>query len=211
MGFERRTQVILASLLVLLLAGCAPAFRPVRNPAQRLDLYGFSILPPQGSGWLRDESGSGAGRVMFGKALARGPLPTLIAIASAAIPPEISANDADELRQALERLTWERFRVVQGRYFLKQYDPAVDRSLAAECVRYDQLQEERNNPSPALRGKDLEIRVWGFDCLHPANRRLMIKVYCSLRTELGSAFVLDAGTQQEAEGFLRSLMFRALP
>ena len=198
------------ALLSLLLAGCAPALRPIRNPDQRIDLYGFSILPPQGSGWLMHESGSGSRGVMFGKAFAQGPVPTLLAMASAAdVPPEITAADADGLRQAMERLIWERFRVVQERYFLKQYNPTVDRSPGAECIRYDLLQEETNNP--ALKGKDLEIRVRGLDCLHPANRRLMIKIYYSLRTERGSTFVLDAATQQEAEAFLRSLSFRALP
>lgn len=208
MRIPGRCQAVLG-LLAILLVGCAPVFRPV-SPGQRMNLHGFSILPPQGSGWLMAESDSGPRRAMFGKAFGRGPLPTLVAVASAAdMPPEITARDADELRQAMERLTWEQSRVLQGRYVLKQYSPTVDRSPGAECIRYDLLQEETNNP--ALRGRILEIRVSGLDCLHPANRRLMIKVYYSLRTERGSAFLLDPGTQQELEAFLRSLSFRALP
>src|SRR5262245_45011675 len=203
MRIGRRCWTMLA-ILFLLLTGCAPAFRPVRNPGRRMDLYGFSVLSPQGSGWFVGERGSDPRGVMFGKALVKGPVPTLVAIASAAdVPSEIIARDADELRTVMERLMWERYRVVNGQYFLRQYNASVDRSPGAECIRYDLLQDERTNP--VLKGKDLEIRVWGLNCLHPANPRLMIKVYYSLRTERGSAFVLDAGTQQEAEAFVHSL------
>jgi hypothetical protein len=55
--------------------------------------------------------------VIFGKPLAAGPLPTLLVVASAAdVPGEITARDADELREAMERWLWRKFRVVQGRW-----------------------------------------------------------------------------------------------
>src|SRR5262245_18260184 len=96
MRIGRRHRVALA-VLALALAGCAPAFRPVGNPGQRMDLYGFSILPPQGPGWLVDQGASGPRSVAFGKALAKGAVPvTLVATASAAeVPPEITARDAE--------------------------------------------------------------------------------------------------------------------
>lgn len=47
------------TLVALLAAGCAtpapprdPRVRPVENLAERLVFQGFSVLPPQGQGWL---------------------------------------------------------------------------------------------------------------------------------------------------------------
>jgi hypothetical protein len=49
-------RIISGFIVALALSGCAmPGFTPIRDPTARIESYGFSILPPQGSDWYRRE------------------------------------------------------------------------------------------------------------------------------------------------------------
>ncbi|MBI2535085.1 MAG: hypothetical protein HYW03_23135 [Deltaproteobacteria bacterium] len=164
-GKLRRAELQISALLLALglittaSAATAPALTPVRDPTQRLDLPGVSILPPKGENWfiapLPPKSDNPAVPLVgFVKRLGEKP-PTRAADArmvSARVTvydlrdPRMQAPAAfetataflDWLKQGAEKATGG---MVTGRQRLIEHDATLDESFGATCARYRRVTE----------------------------------------------------------------------
>jgi hypothetical protein len=93
-----------------------------------------------------------------------------------------------------------------GRFRILEYKQALDRSLGVDCVRPDVVYEERDNPRAP--GSVLVISVHGFMCRHPHVPTLGIILFYSERFVEGEQSLLTETLKQEAEAFLRSVVFK---
>lgn len=201
---------ILAGLASLVAAGCAgPTLTLVRDPAQRFQGPGFSVQAPPGGDWYvvpRTPS-----RIHFAKKVGTGPVPTVYAAAWVA-DVEARPTRAEGLVGFKER-TLEQLRRQEPDYLIVLRDLKVDRALGAECVSWEQEEEQRNHPNPALRSHVLVTTTRGLDCLHPLDRRRIVTIGYSERRVRGTASLLAPGQPVggEGEAFVRSIRFTPLP
>ena len=91
-------------------------------------------------------------------------------------------------------------------------DLKVDRALGAACVSWEQEEEQRNHPNPALRQYVLVTITRGVDCLHPLDPRRIVSIGYSERRVRGTPSLLGPGQPLEEEGgaFVRSVRFSPL-
>jgi len=226
LGKVRSTALKISGLLFalgLIAAGCAdtdPALTPIRDPTQRLDVPGLSILPPQGDNWFRasfpppPEELETVSLIWFVKKLQDAPpaRPEDARIVFAAVTArDLKGQRFDTPAQFLqfikgeEKLTGE---MVTRRSRLLGHEVVVDESLGATCVRYLRV-TEFTGESMQWRFRDaLFITASrGFFCLHPDRTRSMtIDVrYDQTYLKGQEPLPLDA----EVEPFLKSPMFTA--
>jgi hypothetical protein len=207
---RRVARWILAGLAGLVPAGCAgPMLTPVRDPAQRFDGPGFSVGAPPGDAWYVVPPAPG--RIHFAKKVGTGPVPTVYAAAWIARV-EARPTRAEDLGPFKMR-ELERVRRQEPDYVIVLRELRVDRTPGAECVRWEQEEEQRNHPNPALRGYVLVTTTRGFDCLHPLDQRHIVTVGYSERRIKGTPSLLAPGAPVggEGEAFLRSIRFVPLP
>jgi hypothetical protein len=203
-----RRPMVVRCLWGALVVGCGPTLVPVTDPTRRGELHGFSILPPPGDNWYVGYTAAGGRQVIYTKRQA--PLASVFVNASSFDLTEFSVTTAEELREGKEQMA-EKLRQTEGRVATVRYDAAVDRSPGAECVRYEVVQEERDNTNPALAKLVLEIRTRGFDCLHPYKPGLVVKMLGTGRFPKGSAPVPGETTQREIDAFMQSVTFGRIP
>lgn len=189
--------------------GCAagPQLNPVTNQTQRLEFEGFSILPPHGENWFSLPS---ARLKQLGPywiaSFYKMPAPrskghTITAWVRAGRLPIAIENRAEFLQNfpMVNFAKTERHRPV-----LVNISP--DRTLAADCVRYDGMTEDRGVP-----GHQGSVFIWdqhGFACLHPDLPNTFIEIqYSQRRPQADPPMSLEA----EGEPFLKSLAFNKLP
>jgi hypothetical protein len=79
----------------------------------------------------------------------------------------------------------------------------VDRTLGAECVRYDQLVEDTGVPQ--FPGARFTMRAQGLRCLHPQRSGYVVEAGYSQRLLHGQP---PLSIEAEAEPFVRSIVFR---
>jgi len=200
----------IAVLGTTIVAGCAgPALTKVHDPSQRFQGPGFSIGAPPGEAWYILPPAPG--RVHFAKMVGTAPVPTVLAAAWVA-DVDARPTGAEELVRFKQRSV-ERIQRVETAYTISLTEVEVDRSLGAECIRWVQQEEERNNPSPALRGLVLLTTTRGVDCLHPGNPRRIVTAGYSERRVKATPSLLASGqpVAGEGEAFLRSLRLTAAP
>lgn len=97
-------------------------------------------------------------------------------------------------------MTEERFRVISAK--TGPFGPQ-----GSYCAQYDTVNEERDNPGAP--GVVLEMTAHGFYCLD-ASSKFVINASYSERKPQGSESFLDDALKQEAEGFLKDVMFTPL-
>jgi hypothetical protein len=203
-------RVTIAGLGTLIAAGCAgPALTRVHDPAQRFQGPGFSIGAPPGAEWYILPAAPG--RIQFAKKVGTEPVPSVVAGAWAA---DVDARPAraEDLVRYKERSV-ERLQRVETAYVITLAEVGVDRTLGAECIRWVQQEEERNHPSPTLRGLVLLTTTRGVDCLHPVNPRRIVTAGYSERRVKTAPSLVAAGQPiaEEGEAFLRSLRLTTVP
>jgi hypothetical protein len=179
--------------------GCADiGFATVSDPSERVELRGFSVLPPTGPHWClaaRGETGVAYGKNAFGGRILQAvpsleeQIHTFVAMAYVAEVDGPRPADAEALRAFVE--TWLRSGglsqvqdpsgttvmsdkpVAATRFTVVQASVAVDSSLGASCVRASSLVEERDNPR--ARGAVLILEEPdNYVCLHPTSPRELI-------------------------------------
>ena len=200
------TRSILAGLAGLLTTGCAgPVLRPVQGPAQRFAGPGFSVEAPAGADWYVVPPEPG--RIHFTKKVGTGPVPTIYAGAW--------VTDVDQRPTRAEGLVpfkeraIEQVRGQERDYVIVLRDLKVNRAPGAECISWEQEEEQRNHPNPTLRPYVLVTTTRGFDCLHPLSPRRVVTFGYSERRISGTPSLLAPGqpVAEEGEAFLRSVQF----
>jgi hypothetical protein len=215
-------QVAGAGTFVALLAiGCAtpapprdPRVRPVENLAERLVFQGFSVLPPQGQGWLiipaGDEDPPRARTVVsLGKPLRerRTTRPEELHTGGARVlvldvqdtrfdSPEAYRRFVED--EAKRGLTGRRFRQIESRYAIEPEGPAP------LCVRHETVVED--SQVPGFRGAVFVLAARGLRCVHPHWPQYLVDVSYSQRMHRGQPFAL---LEPEGEPFIQSLRFTA--
>ena len=196
------------------------ALTPIRDPMQRLELPGLSVLPPKGDNWfitpLPPKSDNPAVPLMgFVKRLAEKP-PTRAAdarlIAARVIVYELrnprmqapavfesATAFVDWLKQGAERLSGG---MLTGRQRLIQQDATPDNSFGATCAQYRRVTELRGWGN--FQDSVFILTTRGWFCLHPHWPNYMIDTgYTQLHLKGEESVTLDA----EIEPFLRSPLF----
>lgn len=227
-GKLRRTALDISGLLFAIgliaaaSAATAPALTPVRDPTQRLDLPGLSILPPKGQNWfiapLPPKSDNPAVPLVgFVKRLGEKP-PTRAAdarLVSARVTvydlrdPRMQAPAAfetstaflDWLKQGAEKGTGG---MVTGRQRLIEHDATLDNSFGPTCARYGRVTELSGWGQ--FRESLFILTTRGWFCLHPHWPQYMIDAgYTQVHLKGEEPMLLDV----EIEPFLRSPLFTA--
>ncbi len=195
----------------------------VSSPTQRMEFrsWGYSLLPPQGNQWCIGGAGPRGTRFithpLFGKVIETRPSQAelrhtfgIMAIADE-VPKDAKVETAADLFTSVERLVLggqpkSRFKVVETRF-------VPDSSLGAECVRFDTVVEERDNPGApgvvlVLVNRD------NFLCRHPGSRTpTLIWIGASERYVQGTLtgpLLIDT-LRTEWEPSVRSLQFLPRP
>ncbi|MGH8284080.1 MAG: hypothetical protein ACRESE_09590 [Gammaproteobacteria bacterium] len=192
-----------ALLLTTTISGCAsrlsipPGAELVRQPAQRFDDAGFSIVPPPGDGWYGMRIG---GMITFGKVFS----PTHTFVVSIAIirVKNQFANPQGFLgfveRGKSKDTNPQRFTVLASNFGL---DPAV----GPDCVHYHRKAEDHG--APEAKGKTLILDVLGIACLHPDDPHRAVDIEYSERSVSGN---VTSSVYVEGQAFLSSLQFVSL-
>lgn len=200
-----------AGLVALaLLAGCAapPPFTQVTDSATPAVGAGFSVLPPGGANWVLGADPS-RDTLVFGKAdrerVRQGSSFVVSAVRTRARSPDVGS--AEGLRAEVD----ESIRTTSGRMKVlgSKTESYTDSVLGTDCVRFDTLIEERDNPK--VPGKVLLMTSYGKACRHPASAAHYVVLTCSERRPVDSAPLLDEALRGECARTLDSLRFRPLP
>jgi len=182
------------------------------NATRRFDFHSpdFSILPPQGEHWCIAHTN--ARGVQFVKNLLSGQVidappsgekvaHTFIA-AAIAIRTEEKIESTADLRGLFERLMFGA-KGYSTRYKLLESKTVADDSLGADCLRYDLVWEERDNPR--VPGVLLITTNEGYLCRHPHSVGL-IHIFYSERHPERMPSQLDP-LRREVEPFVKSVVF----
>jgi hypothetical protein len=227
-GKLRRTALDISGLLFAIgliaaaSAATAPALTPVRDPTQRLDLPGLSILPPKGQNWfiapLPPKSDNPAVPLVgFVKRLGEKP-PTRAAdarLVSARVTVydlrdsrmqapaafETSTAFLDWLKQGAEKSTGG---MVTGRQRLIEHEATLDDSFGTTCARYRRVTELSGWGQ--FQESVFMLTTRGWFCLHPHWPQYMIDAgYTQVHLKGEEPVLLEV----EIEPFLRSPLFTA--
>ena len=148
---------------------------PVGDATQRIELEsdGISIRPPTGGQWCIERGPRNVTfhtSPMLGKVLAAAPSKTqrlhsfVVTLGVFTAPENVKLDTPADLVAVAEYWT-------QGgdRFTVRHRQLTLDASLGADCVRYDLVGEERNNP---LAGGSVLIQVFrdNYICRHPRAR-----------------------------------------
>jgi hypothetical protein len=170
---------------------------------------GFSILPPQGNGWVAREGAAGEPLVLaaFSKSPSKqeagaGAPHTVVALAMIARYPNVPRHDRDDLLKylidTLRKELWgnERYKPVS-------FEASEDTSAGRYCIKWSYTVEDRGVPGFA--GEVFMFGGWGLRCAHPDEASLVVDVGYTQRFRQGGKWIAEFDT--EAESFLKSLHF----
>jgi YVTN family beta-propeller protein len=197
--------LVLASVL---LGACSSTggLTPVERPAKRMQLDGFSILPPGGEHWFTTPAGSrdATWRTVAGfvkQPPNQQPGASIWATANVAMLLDTPFRGPDQL---LEQLVRGREAELRGpRFRLLEFKPSAGPSPG--CRRYDAEAEDRgvaDFPSVVF-----ILAIHHTICLHPNIPTMAVNMAYSERRRQGQPATALAA---EGEPFLRSLEFAAL-
>ena len=169
------------------LGGGARLLAATGDLSRRVELAGVSVVPPPGPEWRPGPRGRTY--ASWGR---RAPADSTRTLVLTALVERIQIGGAvlGPVRtvEELERVERRRLRS-QGRYVTIESRIRPDRSLGAECVRVDAVQEQRDNPR--FPGMTMALSLHSIDCLHP----------------LGPGYVVALGY---SEGYAREPQERAV-
>ena len=194
---RRNGQWMLLCVSSVLAVSCgASQLTPVTDLTQRLEFHGFSILPPQGYNWFfsgKDSRGALFCRILKERHLERGH--TLIAWVVTKDVKKDEIGSQSKLREFVEKFLkpGHRFKLLKSRVIL----------AGSDCVRYNRVAEERENP--LFPDNVLILSARGIWCLHPDSRHLIHAGFSEryvkgVHQPLASSLIND-----EVELFLKSL------
>jgi hypothetical protein len=190
-------------MAIAVVAGCTASLVAVKDPTQRVEIDGLSVLPPAGQTWY--VASADARRVAFAR---RPPELPHTAVAIAFVEKiEIGGYVHAPIRNAQDLKEVEERRLQSDeRYTTIESSARVDTSRGADCVRIDAVQEVRDNPR--FPGVVLVLVSRVLDCLHPQSPGYMVSVGYSERYPKGQRTLFSAETlQSEGEAFIRSATF----
>lgn len=196
-------------------ADCASVRLPaltVSSPPVEFPLAGFAITPPQGEHWCVGDQDSTKGVIystsaLIGRRLESAPsVPTVantLGVAAITVDPgDWKVDTAEGLRAYAEF----RVREQPGRFRNLETHVSPESGFAAECVRMDQVAEERHNPR--MPSAVFIVVNWQVLCRHPDSPRRAILIGASERHLQGDPGprLLDLKKDQ-IDDFVRSLRF----
>lgn len=199
-SFLRLPSLFSIIALAILISGCAsaplipPGAVPVRQPAQRFDDAGFSVVPPPGDGWygMRID-----GMITFGKVFS----PTHTFAASIVVirvknqfaSPQDFLHFVDESKS--KGTDSQRFTVLVS-------DFALDSAIGPYCAKYHR--QAKDHESPVAPGETLILDIFGIACLHPDDPHRAVDIEYSERSVAGN---VTSAVYAEGQAFLSSLRF----
>jgi hypothetical protein len=205
----RRSIIGIAMFLVL--AGCATTARfPIRDTTVRIDSYGFSILPPQETGWYRLEdlhfrgtdvvvmgkqSGSKTHTVVVFIRRQKEFDPALVGFSEYATNQEVFASYVENNLQ--------KSNPPGSRMRLLEHSTSPDTRLGY-CVKGISKFEDHGSPyAPQILIQD----DWTYTCLHPDSTHVSVEISFSERGFPGES---DPALTNIREQFFKSFQFRPL-
>lgn len=205
----RGSRLIVFVIMLSVMTGCAmqPSFRLVTDPTMRYTGNGYSALPPQGKDWYIGDHSPNI--VVFNKASVeqRKKYQTFGATVIVMKPEAKKVDSSAEFPEAIEQLLTNIHGGVGSRFRLISLKVAPFGPQGSYCSLIDLVQEERDNPIAP--GVVLEITVHGFTCLDISSKFMIQAAYSERKTK-GSETMLDDALKQEAEGFLKDVIFTPL-
>lgn len=195
----------------------SPQPQPISDASKRLELNGFSLMPPQGSGWSVEAKGRY--EVTFWKELwldvaaleggGSATAPRTFFMSISILPSEgeaLKPFTSDYMKSETER----GFKGMQTpRMKLMSYKVDPYMMQGTECVRYEARFEERDHPQ-LPRGAIIEMTGVGFTCRHPSSPLRAIDGKYSERRLRGAPERPAETYRAEAEAVLSSLTFTSL-
>jgi YVTN family beta-propeller protein len=183
----------------------------IADPTQRVQFRGFSLLPPNGPGWLEipplpTQPGSAYLVASFGKEPEHPRAENIHTVAATVETWDMGSKTFDspaaflrfEETRAAEAVNMK----VSPRHRLLAAKSALDNSLGPSCIRYDYTVEDTGVPWAP--GSPFILEMHGYRCLHPKWPRYVIDVGWSQRYLPGEQpFNIEA----EVAPFLKSLSF----
>lgn len=183
-------------------AGCAPTLVAVKDPTQRAEMDGVSVLPSAGQPWHVGPRDSR--HILFMRRPPDSPhtigamaLVDKIEIGGAVLGP---IRNAQDLKEVTERRLQS-----GGRFVTIESNVRPDTSMGTECVQVDAVQEERNNPR--FPDAVLVLVSHAVDCLHPRSPGYVVSVSYSERYPKGQQPFSAETLRAEGEPFIRSATF----
>ena len=200
--------VIVAALAIA--GGCAtgPTAIPIKDPTQRIEFEGFSILPPQGEKWfvvsplpLFETAQYSFAKDNGGRGVTATALAFLSFTRIDTVPAELRSSllESRAFRAEMEQT------VDTGRNHPVSLKKNFEEFHGAKCLRLDITAEDRGVPQ--FPGVAFILNNRELVCLHPHSPIIVTLVY-SQRAIQGAPFLSEEG---EGETFLNSLVFTAPP
>lgn len=192
--------LVVVTTLVAAIVGCASTplipsgAVPIKQPAQRFDDAGFSVIPPPGEGWYGMQIG---GMITFGKAFSRThTFVTSIAVYRMEKQYKTLEDFLRFVEQAKSKAT------DSSRFAVLLSDFKLDPRLGPDCLEYHRRVEDHGSPNAP--GKTLILEVFGVACLHPDDPHRAVDLEYSERSLEGN---ITSSVYTEGEAFLSSLQF----
>lgn len=200
---------IWVSIFAAFVLGCATQSHigaPIINPAERLELNGVSVLPPQDENWVLGGSPFFDDVAVFKKKLSDASgileLHSYLAVVNRTSLERALTNSQDLLSYVNAKL-----KVMEIRFQMTTnaaLDEARSNAMGTDCVRYDITGKEFNNPNfPEI---IFNMNVHGFECRHPSSPEAVIAAYCTERYPEGYQSV-SAALKNECRAFLDNVQF----
>jgi hypothetical protein len=206
------------------LMNCQTLRMSVANGTERMEFpsWGFSVQPPSGDHWCRGRSSPNGAMFVsnpfLGQVVDKRPSDAevrhslVLMVAADDVPNDKRIETEAEMiafleRQFLGKRPGSRFTVVESKF-------TQDASLGAECVRFDAVIEERDNPD-ARNLVLIGVMRDSFLCRHP-NARTPTLVLISVReryvqgTLAGTPLLIDT-LRAEWHASVRSVQFTPRP
>ncbi len=200
---------MIRSTATVWMAGCAtqPSLEPVTTSEPPVPVHNDILVPlPKGPNWYRRSERTGP--LVFGlKPPPEDPQHTfLLAVGywnKSENDPDTPEALKEEVAKNLEAKNVDRY------HSIKWNVTPPYRLQGTDCVSYDIVQEERDNPHfPA--GTLLILTEHGFFCRHPYSPGV-VQAFYSERFKQGEKSLLNGALKEEAESFLDSIEFTHPP
>ena len=198
----RFTAIVLVCLFLLGLSACASSLHHVENPSKRYYRKGYSILPPQETGWLVKEGSKD--KIAFFK---KGAVPksSYVVIATSITQPHRfkSEKEFEEVMGKLH-LSME-FRPKRNILLDKKVSLATGRKY---CLKsYSKLKDFGKNGKGIGNGKYLFLENFGLVCLHPQDKSRLVNIVVSYRYPAGAD---DDDIEAKANAILAGIQFEPM-